>query len=284
MSFDTWVVELRGRGKNPTFSSKQHQDKYIWCFDDYVQKDIPTILSYIQSKYQKKQKMLWVGKSMGGMIIYAYGQNLGSHNYLKGVVTLGSPAMFEYKNPLLEFISRLAPRNVSLPINISQILQRIPDINDAFKKIGATSDNIDEHIFDTYLLHGMDNMVSSKVFSHFSVFFRHNTFCSYPRYPWLYDFIGYSYFKKLFNHYDYKDNLHLFTFPLLAIAGSADKEAPPEDVFQTVKRVGSTDKNYQLFSKENGHSADYGHLDLNLGKQAKQEVYPVIAEWLYHHK
>ena len=83
--------------------------------------------------------------------------------------------------------------------------------------------------------------------------------------------------------YDYKDNLTKFIHPLLAIAGGADKEAPPEEVLQTMKRVGSTDKIAHVFSKTNGYIADYGHLDLNLGKKVKEEVYPVIAEWLIHH-
>jgi len=283
ISFDTWVVQLRGRGENLTFNSKQHPEKYIWCFDDYVNNDIPTILSYIQSQYSQKQKMLWVGKSMGGMIAYAYGQKQPSHQYLKGVVTIGSPAIFEYKNPLLEFVSRIAPRNISIPVNISQVLERIQEINDTFKTIGATPDNIDEEIFDYYLLHGMDNMISSKVFSHFSVFFRHNTFCSFPRYPWLFDLVGYGPMRHFFNIYNYKDNLTKFTHPLLAIAGGKDKEAPPEEVIHTVKKVGSQDKTSHTFSKENGYVADYGHLDLNLGKKAKEEVYPVITDWLINH-
>ena len=284
VSFDVWVVELRGRGKNPTFSSKDHPDKYVWCFDDYVEKDVPTILEYIDNYYQKPQNVLWVGKSMGGMIAYAYGQKQESYSHLRGVVTLGSPVIFEYKNPLLELISRLAPRNISIPINISQILQRIPEISDSFKKIGATSGNIEEDIFNFYLKHGMDSMISSKVFSHFSVFFRHNTFCSYPKYPWLFDLFGYGHLKRLFAHYDYKQNLNLFKHPLLAIVGEADKEAPPEEVIAVLGRVGSSDKTYHHFSKKKGYKADYGHLDLNLGKYAKEEVYPVIAEWLYQHK
>jgi pimeloyl-ACP methyl ester carboxylesterase len=281
-SFDTWVIQLRGRG-HLTFNPKQHPEKYIWCFDDYINSDVPTILSYIQNQYSKKQKILWVGKSMGGMIAYAYGQQTSSHQYLKGVVTIGSPALFEYKNPFLEFISRIAPRNISLPVNISQILQKIQEIKDTFKAIGATSENIDEDIFDYYLLHGMDNMISSKMFSHFSVFFRHNTFCSYPRYPWLFDLIGYGPMKNAFNIYNYKDNLIKFIHPILAIAGQADKEAPPEEVLQTMNHVGSIDKTTHVFSKTNGYVEDYGHLDLNLGKKVKEEVYPLITKWLIHH-
>jgi pimeloyl-ACP methyl ester carboxylesterase len=227
--------------------------------------------------------MFWIGKSMGGMISYVYGQKPESYRTIKGVITLGSPAIFEYKNPLLEFISRIAPRNISVPINLSELLQKLPEISESFKKIGSESGNIETDIFDMYLKHGMNTLISSKVFSHFSVFFRHNTFCSYPSYPWLFDLFGYGYFSKFFIKYDYKKNLNRFRHPLLAIAGDADKEAPLEDVKETVKRVGSIDKNYYLFAKKNGYKMDYGHLDLNLGKYAKEEVYPVIADWIYQH-
>ena len=288
ISHDVWVIELRGRGNNPTFNPREHPKKYIWCFDEYVEKDVPTILTYIQSYYVKirknKEKVLWVGKSMGGMIIYAYGQKPESHRTIKGVVTIGSPAIFEYKNPLLELITRIAPRNIAFPVNISEIIQRFPEIDKSFKAFGADPENIKPEIFERYLKIGMNNLISSKIFNHFSVFFRHNTFCKYPRYPWLYDLFGYT--KLLipfFITYDYKKNLHLFTHPLLAIAGEADKAAPPNDVRETVNRVKSKDKTFHHFSKRNGYKANYGHLDLNLGIHAKSEVYPFVHKWLLAH-
>jgi len=44
--------------------------------------------------------------------------------------------------------------------------------------------------------------------------------------------------------------------------------------------VGSTDTTFHEFSERAGYSTDYSHLDLNLGRKAKEEVYPVIYEWL----
>lgn len=288
ISHDVWVIQLRGRGKNLTFNPKDHPKRYIWCFDDYVEKDIPTILKFIQTYYQKEQqrniKIHWVGKSMGGMIVYAYGQTPASHRTIQGVITIGSPAIFEYKNPLLELITRIAPRNIAFPVNISELIQRIPEIDTAFKTFGVDPENIKPDIFELYLKIGMNNLISSKIFNHFSVFFRHNTFCKYPRYPWLYDIFGHtSVTSSFFITYDYKKNLYRFTHPLLAIAGKADKAAPPEDVKETVNRVKSKDKTYHLFSKDKGYKANYGHLDLNLGIHAKNEVYPVIHNWLLQH-
>jgi len=36
----------------------------------------------------------------------------------------------------------------------------------------------------------------------------------------------------------------------------------------------------QIFGKEFGQAEHYGHFDLLLGKNAAQEVFPVVAEWL----
>ena len=86
--------------------------------------------------------------------------------------------------------------------------------------------------------------------------------------------------KKAFTPYSYTENLYRFTSPLLVIAGGQDKMAPKTDMQYVKEHVGSTDVTYLEFSKEAGYSADYGHLDLNLGLHAREEVYPEIYDWL----
>jgi hypothetical protein len=85
---------------------------------------------------------------------------------------------------------------------------------------------------------------------------------------------------KYFSPHSYAKNLDKFVSPLLAIAGGGDTLAPPEEVKHVACSVGSTDVTFHEFSKMADYSEDYGHLDLNLGRNAKEEVYPVIYEWL----
>ncbi len=283
-AFDVWVPELRGNG-TPTYDPHQHPEKYRWSVDDYITKDVPAIIRRVQTWHHDQggqtPQVFWVGKSMGGMIAYAYGETTVGRNALKGVVTLGSPVVFGHTSLLLEFLTRVTPRNISIPLRLPELVIKSQELRHHFTALGVNSDNIDPGIWDQYLLTGHQDILSSKVMSHFSLFFRHTTFCRYPRRPWVYDTIGrLPWFNKLVAPYSYTDHISRFTAPLLAIAGGQDRLAPPADVQYATSHVGSTDVTYLECSKKNGFTADYGHLDLNLGLHAREEIYPRIAGWL----
>ena len=127
----------------------------------------------------------------------------------------------------LEFITRITPRKLSIPIRITEIIEKSSEIASHFKRLGVNNENIAPIVLETYMHIGFNGVLSSKVLSQFSMFFKHNTFCRYPRYPWMYDVFGrIPGIKKMFTPYSYKDNLHRFTTPLLVIAGGQDKMAP----------------------------------------------------------
>ena len=48
----------------------------------------------------------------------------------------------------------------------------------------------------------------------------------------------------------------------------------------TFNALGSGDKTLYVFSKANGHVADYGHCDLAWSRYAPREVFPVVIDWL----
>jgi pimeloyl-ACP methyl ester carboxylesterase len=282
--FDIWVPELRGGGL-PTFDPRINPEKYRWCVDDYIDRDVPAIIGCVQQWYRETRHdvppVFWVGKSMGGMIAYAYGQTKDGQRNLKGVVTMGSPVVFGKSSLFLEFLIRITPRNVSIPIRITEILEKSGEIANHFRGLGVNLENVDPVVLQTYMRVGFSGVLSSKVLSQFSLFFKHMAFCRYPRYPWLYDILGrVPGMKKVLTPYSYTENLSRFSAPLLVIAGGLDKMAPKTDMRYVKDHVGSTDVTYLEFSKDAGYRADYGHLDLNLGVHAREEVYPKIYEWL----
>lgn len=282
--FDVWVPELRGGGQ-PTFDPRKQPEKYRWCVDDYIDADVPAIIDCVKQWYWNHKQctppVFWVGKSMGGMIAYAYGETDAGQRNLKGVVTLGSPVVFGKSGVFLEFIARITPRNVSIPIRITELVEKSPELGDQFRRLGVNLENVDPAVLRKYLSVGLNGVLSSKVLSQFSLFFKHMTFCRYPRYPWLYDIFGrVPGVEKLVAPYSYKNHLYRFSAPLLVIAGGQDKMASKADMLYVKDHVSSTDVTYLEFSKEAGYRADYGHLDLNLGVHAREEVYPKIYEWL----
>jgi len=282
--FDVWVPELRGGGQ-PTFDPRKQPEKYRLCVDDYIDSDVPAIIDCVKQWYWNHKQctppVVWVGKSMGGMIAYAYGETDAGQRNLKGVVTLGSPVVFGKSGVFLEFIARITPRNVSIPIRITELVEKSPELGDHFRRLGVNLENVDPAVLRKYLSVRLNGVLSSKVLSQFFLFFKHMTFCRYPRYPWLYDIFGrMPGVKKLGAPYNYKDHLYRFSAPLLVITGGQDKMAPKTDMMYVKDHVGSTDSTYLEFSKEAGYRADYGHLDLNLGVHAREEVYPKIYEWL----
>lgn len=282
--FDVWVPELRGGG-TPSFDPREHPEQYHWCVDDYIDKDVPAIIKCVHDWYGERKHevppVFWVGKSMGGMIAYGYGQTGEGQRNLKGVITIGSPVLFGKSSLFLEFITRITPRNVSLPIRISEVLEKSGEIGNHFRRLGVNLENVDPTVLQTYVHVGLSGVLSSKVLSQFSLFFKHMTFCRYPRYPWLYDIFGrVPGMKNFLTPYSYTENLYRFSSPLLIVAGGQDKMAPRDDMLYVKNHVGSKDVTYLEFSKDEGYHVDYGHLDLNIGIHAQEEVYPKIYDWL----
>jgi len=186
---------------------------------------------------------------------------------------LGSPVVFGKSGVFLEFIARITPRNVSILIRITELVEKSPELGDHFRRLGVNLENVDPTVLRKYLSVGLNGVLSSKVLSQFSLFFKHMTFCRYPRYPWLYDIFGrVPGIKKLLGSYSYTENLYRFSALLLVIPGGQDKMAPKTDMLYVKDHVSSTDVTYLEFSKDAGSRADYGHLDLNLGVHAREEV------------
>jgi len=284
LKFDVWVPELRGRNGSRTFDPDEHPERYNWCIDDYIDKDVPAIIDKVQEVYceerGEKTSIFWVGKSMGGMIAYAYGEGKEGHKNLRGVVTMGSPVYFEKTQLWRRMLAAVSPRNIKKPVNLVEILEKLGKIG-VLENTIASKSNIDEDILKRYVNEGLNNKISFRVLEQFEVFQRHNNFSRYPSRPWVYDMLGdIPLLGKYFSPRSYAKNLDKFVSPLLAIAGGGDTLAPPEEVRHVACSVGSTDVAFHEFSKAAGYSEDYGHLDLNLGRKAKEEVYPVIYEWL----
>ena len=82
--------------------------------------------------------------------------------------------------------------------------------------------------------------------------------------------------------FDYRAGFKRVKVPVLAMAGLKDLLAPPATVSPVTQHF-SGPVEYVLLSKAQGFSADYGHGDLTLGRNAPDEVFPRVAAFLEQH-
>ena len=87
--FDTWLVDLRGRGDSwPDAGASR---KLQWCFDDFVEHDMPAATALVCETTGADQAF-WLGMEMSGQVLYA-ASILGKVPQIRGAVTFGSPVL-----------------------------------------------------------------------------------------------------------------------------------------------------------------------------------------------
>jgi pimeloyl-ACP methyl ester carboxylesterase len=79
-------------------------------------------------------------------------------------------------------------------------------------------------------------------------------------------------FKSLDGMIDYGTAFEMLDRPLLVIAGTEDRLAPPESVRPAYVASRSRDKTYRAWP--------LGHLDLVMGREATRTVWPLVRAWL----
>lgn len=70
------------------------------------------------------------------------------------------------------------------------------------------------------------------------------------------------------------------SLPLLSIAAVADKSDPEKYCRRFFEVYGGSDKHFVLLSKAQGFQQDYGHVDMVASKEAAQDVWPEVSQWL----
>ncbi len=258
--FETWVLELRGRGNSEAILGGGNRE---WIFDDFVRFDLPTAISYVRGRCADRRPV-WIGHSMGGMAMYAaLGQYRRLEQSVAGLVTLAAPVVFPpIASRTLRGLGELLTW-VPLPRRVPQYgaMVAIWSILGPRAGIGMNPANLDHRAFGRALRRFMCNVSRAKVRQ----------------------FIQWSLtgqFGAADGTADYRANLGRITVPALIIAGAADHVATPETVGLAYERISSTRKEYREFAVRHGDSADYGHVDLIFGWHAPDEVFPAISAWI----
>ncbi len=82
----------------------------------------------------------------------------------------------------------------------------------------------------------------------------------------------------------YWEALQKVTTPVLAVSGARDRDDPPKGCRKMLEAFGSPDKRFVLLSCQEGFCQDYEHIGMIVSKEAQEEVWPLLAQWMDERK
>ncbi|MBL8956028.1 MAG: alpha/beta fold hydrolase [Myxococcaceae bacterium] len=242
--FETWVLELRGRG---------HAGRHgrATSFDDQAEHDVEAALSAIG------QRVLWVGHSKGGLAAYAH---LARHPLapIDAIVTLGSPVAFDYGRGFKAFTSLMSPL-FGLPVIPLRAATRV-----------ATLTGLPPEPIGSWLVNpkNLERRVVRQAIYNVSADVFGGVAKQFARWAATGRFDGNDGF-------DYLKNMAAIRAPVLLIAGSEDKLATPAGVLAAQRALGGPSFVHV--------ARGYGHGDLTVGLNAPEEVFPEVSAFLERH-
>jgi len=280
--FDVYMAELRGHGK-----SLHLKERYNWNVQTFLDYDIPAILNKVKEE-SGHDEVLWVGHSMGGMLLMAYLISAGLHkddnlynaDMIRGGITIGSPVVFNQPSLIaLSMIYKMSmiPRFPYLPTDLLSNLLSIFGfaLESPLSYHFWNWKNMEQNNKILYLKDGIDN-IAQGVLKDFVEYAMIGDFCSSD------------------GKINYRENLFLINKAMLLIGGMKDAMAGPDGQQVIYDNISSDDKEMRLLGIRGymmrdsqrikmKDKTDYGHVDLTLGKQSKDEVWPYMLNWLRKH-
>jgi polyhydroxyalkanoate synthase len=259
--FDVFNLELRGHGRSRHLGA--HPPTNVTTF---VEEDVPAAIEEVQ-RLAGPRPVFLVGHSLGGLVAYASAAKL--RRAVGGVVTLGSPYQFTHGSWALATLgtAMLAlDRRVSLGhggIELKPLMESVRLLRGfiespafLFPIRGFAPRSLEPQVLSQHMSLAMDVG---------SVAVLRNMFLSAAEARRGGHCLG-----QLAGYADEFESLE--DLPLLVIAGSKDDLAPPASVIPAYQRSRSHDKTYRVFPR--------GHLDLVVGRDSPQTIWPLIESWL----
>lgn len=239
--FETWVLELRGRGHAGPHARPT-------TFDAQAEHDVRAALRAVG------QRALWVGHSKGGLAAYAH-LSRNPQAPIAGLVALGSPVRPQHPaaaRALVRLLSQLG----ALPVLPLRAVTR-----------AATLTGLPPEPFASWLVNpkNLEPRVVRQALWNVSADVYGGVARQLARW---FDTGRFDAESGL----DYLAAMRAIRAPTLLVAGNADRLATPAAVFAAQAALGGP---VETFVAEG-----FGHGDLTVGLRAPGEVLPVVAEFL----
>jgi alpha-beta hydrolase superfamily lysophospholipase len=256
--FEVYLLELRGVG----LSRAPERPRPAWGFEDYATADLPTAVDFVL-RHAGAERLHGFGHSMGGMLFYRYGTTRPAE--LASITAVASPLVCQlelapYERRLLDLAVKLAPRDVSARVPLRLLLGAgvaVPFASKLADGVLLNAANTDNNVLLRMAKEAIDDIPLQLVLELTQQMARGDA-----------------------SPYAYEAALDRIEVPVLAIGGSADRIAPPSSVKAAVARLHAPDVRYREMGVRHGDRCDYGHIDLLVGKNAPEEVFPLLVDFL----
>lgn len=250
--------------------------KNDWDFDHYLEEDVPAVMEYIGNLSKPKDgKLLAVGHSMGGILLYAMLSRCGFEGKDSGfasVTTLASSLDYRPSNSLLRLLLPLSDPIQALKVPVIPLgtllaaihpfASRPPYVLYWLKLLISAPDMMHPELFEKLIFNNFGN-IPTKLLSQLTTVFQEGGLCDRS------------------GTFFYKDHIGKSNVPVLALAADQDLICPTEAVYETVKLIPEHLVSFKVFGEPKG--PHYAHYDLVGSHLAADQVYPCIIEFLTRH-
>lgn len=292
--YDVWVSSFRGCGREPNLC-----EAVGWrhAIDHLAAYDVPALIEGVTLRTGRRP--VWLGHSMGGMVLYMYLQGatfreknenkvfaadhdlVGERNRsIAAGIAIGSPPAFHWDRG--GFFGMLSHSRVmraglkALHALTGRLHERRPHLHLGTPmaklawKLPRLAAVIVNHTPAGWVLYNWDNVEPDVAIS--LLRWGGDDVSSRMAQQGL-NAIIHTELRSYDRSYSYTGNMHHITAPIFFVTGSEDAANP-----ETIKKYGyeavsSREKEYVCFP-------GYGHTDLVMGKDVHQEVYTAITDWL----
>lgn len=260
LGFDVFNVDLRGHGRSAEIGSARSRG-----VDDYIQGDLPAIITDVLARSGFDRTFL-LGHSLGGLCAAAAAARMPEQ--VAGVVTIGSPHALGRGHFVLGTGLRLLHHTLG-SVGVFRGSQRRFPVDLIGKALHATRFAFDSRFAPIPVRGWHPGSFDEGELASYVRSFDAESFSTVD------DLIVLAATGELRSRIDntsYTRVIEQSTLPLLAVCGNFDLLANPGAVKPLFERSRSRDKTYV--------KVDAGHGDLLVGRQAPEDVWPVVAHWL----
>lgn len=249
--YDVYLLEHRGDRHAVAPAGARPFD-----FDDIVDLDLPAAIDRVR-ELSGADRVLWVGHALGGQLLYGH-LGRGGDGIAAGAA-LCAPVHFEVPAStarLAAAASRLLPGGWSIP---SRLLHRALAPLGAPPAWRALMEGEDGPALRGLMLHGMDDLSLGLVRQ-------------------VARWVGSGHLCDRDDRFDYVAALHGVRTPVMVLAAAGDAVCSPAAARPAAEALPARSVRWEELD------ASWGHLDPLVSDRAREQVYPVILDWLEEHR